>query len=112
MNTPAQRSRPEQIERIVTRLAGDVHAAVGGRAFPAKLIQTAVTVLSNDKAVSSEKWERVSPIMLRLSIPLPQKLKSHIRTAVQDVQAAKISLAQAVRGSQLEQRVQELDNKG
>ncbi len=59
MSFQAQRSRPEQIERIVSRLAEDVHNAVGGRAFPAKLIQTAVTVLSNDKAVSSEKWERV-----------------------------------------------------
>ncbi|KAL0053447.1 hypothetical protein WJX82_005855 [Trebouxia sp. C0006] len=84
----SHRSRPEQIERIVSRLAEDVHSAVGGRAFPAKLIQTAVTVLSNDKAVSSEKWER-------------------------DVQAARSGLSHtAADGTQLEQRVQELDNKG
>ena len=55
----SQRSRPEQVERLVTRLAEDVHSTIGGRAFPAKLIQTAVSVLSNDKAVSSEKWDRV-----------------------------------------------------
>ena len=44
---------------MVTKLAEDVYNAVGGRVFPAKLVQTAVAVLSNDKAVSSEKWERV-----------------------------------------------------
>ncbi|DBA91460.1 hypothetical protein WJX77_003506 [Trebouxia sp. C0004] len=88
MSFQAQRSRPEQIERIVSRLAEDVHSAVGGRAFPAKLIQTAVTVLSNDKAVSSEKWER-------------------------DVHAARSGLSHtAADGTQLEQRVQELGNKG
>lgn len=59
MSAQQQRSRPEQIERFVTKLAEDVHNAVGGRVFPAKLVQTAVAVLSNDKAVSSEKWERV-----------------------------------------------------
>ena len=59
MNSQTQRFRPEQVERLVTKLAEDVQSAVGGRGFPAKLIQTAVTVLSNDKTVSSEKWERV-----------------------------------------------------
>ena len=59
MSSQPQRSRPQHIERFVTQLAEDVHSAVGGRVFPAKLVQTAVTVLSNDKAVSSEKWERV-----------------------------------------------------
>lgn len=59
MSSQNHRSRPEQIERLVTQLAEDVHSAVGGRVFPAKLVQTAVTVLNNDKAVSSEKWDRV-----------------------------------------------------
>ncbi len=59
MSSQPQRSKPEQVERLVTRLADDVHSVIGGRAFPAKLIQTAVSVLSSDKAVSSEKWERV-----------------------------------------------------
>ena len=59
MSSQPPRSRSQQIERLVTQLAEDVRSAVGGRVFPAKLVQTAVTVLSNDKAVSSEKWERV-----------------------------------------------------
>lgn len=85
MSAQQQRSRPEQIERFVTKLAEDVHNAVGGRVFPAKLVQTAVAVLSNDKAVSSEKWER-------------------------DVQTAKSSLS-AAKGPQLQQRVEELELK-
>ena len=59
MSSHAQRPRPEQIEKLVTKLAEDVHSAVGGKPFPAKLIQTAVSVLSSEKAVSTEKWERV-----------------------------------------------------
>lgn len=109
MSFQAQRSRPEQIERIVSRLAEDVHSAVGGRAFPAKLIQTAVTVLSNDKAVSSEKWERVS---VRHACSLWNAL-AYNELAVQDVQAARSGLSHtAADGTQLEQRVQELGDKG
>lgn len=70
MSSQPQRSRPQQIERFVTQLAEDVHSAVGGRVFPAKLVQTAVTVLSNDKAVSSEKWERVCERAWLLYYPL------------------------------------------
>ena len=59
MSGQLQRSRPEQIEKLVTKLAEDVQATVGGKPFNARLIQTAVSVLSSEKAVSTEKWERV-----------------------------------------------------
>lgn len=108
MSAQHQQSRPEQIERLVTKLAEDVYNAVGGRVFPAKLVQTAVTVLSNDKAVSSEKWERVREHnWLVYQAVLADSSKPML---LQDVQTAKNSLS-AAKGPQLQQRVEELELK-
>ena len=118
MSGHAQRPRPEQIEKLVTKLAEDVHNAVGGKPFPAKLIQTAVSVLSSEKAVSTEKWERVMAVFCNAALCFTVavhicKISIAWIVTLQDVQTAKINLSQsAAKGAQFEQQLQHLDAKG
>ena len=114
MSSDRAKANRGQIDRLVTSLVQDVHNDIGGRVFPPKLIQTAVSVLSKHAKVSHDKLERVSMASYigcrchRGRYHRSQKGNA----AVQDVQIARKAFSQTANGVQFEQHLQHLAAKG